>query len=113
MGSWGPEPWANDTASEWYDDLFEQTGFVLRVDGALRRDVAEDAETVRAAAYLVVALARGTVWPGDRRAVLELAASKLQEMVDREDELDLPDHHLDRVREELQVLQDRLAGGRG
>ncbi|QEL14163.1 DUF4259 domain-containing protein [Limnoglobus roseus] len=113
MGSWGPEPWANDTASDWYDDLFEQTGFARRVEEAMRLDVSGDEETVRAAAYLVVVLARGTVWPGDRRAVLELAASKLQEMLDREDELDLPDHHLDRVREELQVLRDRLAGGRG
>lgn len=110
MGSWGPEPWANDTASDWYNWIFEETGFALRVEEALRLDVVEDEETVRAAAYLVVALAHGTIWPGDRRSLLELAASKLQEMLDREDEVDLPDHHLDRIREELRVLQDRLSG---
>lgn len=110
MGSWGPEPWSNDTAADWYVSLFEQTGFAAKVEEALRLDVAEDVETVRAAAFVVVALARGTIWPGDRRALLELAAAKLQEMLDLEDELDLPDRHLELVRDELQALRDRLSG---
>ncbi len=82
MGAWGHEAWDNDDAADWFGDLFAKTKLAARVEKALNtKDVEEYAGRVRAAAYILVALGRGYIWPSeelDRH--LRLAIEKLEEI---------------------------------
>ena len=79
MSAWGPAAWDNDTAADWYGDLFDATALVRHVDDALARDPGVDPDVIRAAAHLLVQLGRVYIWPLrelDRQ--LPLAVRKLE-----------------------------------
>ena len=116
MGAWGTAAWDNDTASDWYSDLFHETGLARYVEEALSRGLGEqDPEVIRAAAYLVVALGcRAAIWPVellDRH--LSLAIEKL-EMAKAAEYQGYPafetaiDGELAELRSKLAVLRSRL-----
>jgi len=82
MGTWGPEPWANDRAADWFDAMFDATGLALHVEETLQRDIHEHAEEIGAAAFVLLALGRLYVGPGDKlERHLKLAASRLEEIL--------------------------------
>jgi hypothetical protein len=63
MSAWGIEPWANDSAADWFGDTFDQTGLAKYVEQTLNLDAEERHEEIRAAAYLVRLLGRTYIWP--------------------------------------------------
>ncbi len=63
MGTWGSSAWDNDSAADWYADLFEKTKLAQYVAETLGKDPEEEPEEVRAAAYFLVVLGKTYVWP--------------------------------------------------
>ncbi len=63
MGTWGPEPWDNDDAADWFGDLFEALPLVDKVlDG-----LSDESSTIQVAAiWMCVVLCRVYVWDIDR-----------------------------------------------
>ena len=81
MGAWGKAPWDNDAATEWFDDVMDESGLVLMVEAALALDVEDHHEEVRAAAYVLTALGHVYIWPVHKLdAHLELAVHKLRQI---------------------------------
>ena len=86
MGAWGTAAWDNDSAADWFGDLFDATGLAKHVEEALNRDPEDDPDVIRAAAFLLVQLGRVYIWPvHDLDAHLTLAISKLEAVRVREE----------------------------
>src|SRR5262249_17257550 len=63
MSAWGTAAWDSDAAADWFGDMFEATGLAKYVEETLEREPEEDTyEEIRAAAYMLVALGRVSVW---------------------------------------------------
>ena len=83
MGTWGPDTWDNDTAADWFADLFDRTPIVDRVLAGLR---STDGDVVRSALWLSVNLCRGYVWPIERfDETLEAAIRATEVLLDSRD----------------------------
>jgi hypothetical protein len=81
MGAWATGAYSNDGAAHWFDQMFVSTGLATYVEKTLRLDAAERHQEVRAAAYVMVCLGRGYIWPANLlEEHLTLAISKLQEI---------------------------------
>lgn len=79
MGTWGPAAWDNDSAADWFGDMFDATKLAAHVEETLLLDPEEDADEIRAAAYMLVALGRNYIWPiDDLDRHLALAIEKLE-----------------------------------
>ena len=77
MGTWGFEPWQNDSAADWADQLFDLTRLDLHVEETLHLAIAEYADEVRAAAAVLLRLEE--IWPRRARVrCLRLAISQLE-----------------------------------
>jgi len=63
VGTWGKQPWENDTAADFFGELWGGTPIVDRVLRALQSD---EGETIFAALWLCSELCRTYVWPIDR-----------------------------------------------
>lgn len=63
MGMWDIEPWDNDTAADWFGELFDKTTLRNAWLTGIQADPSYDPETVRAAAWLFTELGRVYVWP--------------------------------------------------
>ena len=83
MGAWGIEPWQNDPAQEWFDEMFSLTGLAGHIEETLSRKVDDFADEIRAAAFVVVALGK-EAWPAEAytRCAM-LARLRLTEMLER------------------------------
>ena len=82
MGTWGSLPWDNDTAADWFGEMFEQTKLVERVERTLKLSAAKHYDQIRAAASLVLLLGHTYVWPsGCLRRHQRLAAKRLEELL--------------------------------
>ncbi|MEQ8460629.1 MAG: DUF4259 domain-containing protein [Sandaracinaceae bacterium] len=107
MGAWGMAPWDNDSAADWFGDLFEAAPLAQFVEETLRRDARASPDQVRAAAALLVMLGRTYVWP--RKALeghLSLAIAQMK--IVREAHQGDPEWEA-AVDSELAVLEARLA----
>jgi hypothetical protein len=81
MGTWGSAAWENDAAADWFSDLFAQTGLASRIEETLKGDVEDEAQEMRAAASVLIALGHDFVWPlDDLDRHLTLAISRLEEI---------------------------------
>jgi hypothetical protein len=84
MGAWGMDPWDNDTAADWFGDLWDGTSMVDRVLAVLRAD--GDEATV-AALWFCSELCRVYVWPIDRYdETLDAAIAAADRILAGEDE---------------------------
>ena len=85
MGVWGDAPWDNDTAADWFGQIFDETQFADRIAEGLNADLDKHPEIVRAAAHVVYLLGRAYVWPaGSLKQHLQLAVDRLQALADRD-----------------------------
>ena len=112
MGTWGPAAWDNDSAADWFSDMFETTGLAAHVEDALRLDPRESPDEIRAAAHVLIALGRTYVWPiDDLDRHIALAIEKLEAVkaMFAEDE---PDFETT-IDDDLAVLKSRLRPPRG
>jgi len=65
MGAWGFAPWDDDSAADWFGDLFDEIPIAAKVEQTLNLDPEEYAAEIRAAASLLVMLGRTYIWPID------------------------------------------------
>ena len=83
MGAWGVEPWDNDTAADWFGELFESLD-VDKIQRAIEDE--EDYDTIRAACFVLATLGRVYVWPADRldelKTLLDTGIEHLTSMVE-------------------------------
>jgi Domain of unknown function (DUF4259) len=107
MGAWGVAPWDNDSAADWFGDLFDEIPLAARVEEILNADPEEYAEEIRAAAALLIMLGRTYMWPvDDMDRHLELAIAQMEKVQARyEDEPEFASA----VAEEIIVLKSRLS----
>jgi hypothetical protein len=82
MGAWGKEPYANDTACDFFAGAMEDGPLPEQIGKALESTYENE---VRAAAFLLEKVGYGYVYPHDKRdAHIELAIRRLQEMLENE-----------------------------
>jgi hypothetical protein len=65
MGSWGIKPYENDSAADWFGDLWEEFPLPSKVEETLKLDVDDSHEEIRAAAHVVLQLGDTYIWPAD------------------------------------------------
>lgn len=107
MGTWGLRPFDNDTAADWFGDLWDEVPLPKRVEKTLQQEVEEfNHDEIRAAAYVLIQLGHVYVWPiHDLEHHLELAVSKLKEVkkfYEGEEEFEKE------IQGEIDLLQERL-----
>ncbi len=82
MGLWGIQPWENDAAADWLDQLAEKTRLSDRIESALRLPL-EHIDEIRAAAFLLLQLGEAGTWLVDQPDRLAmLAIERLTEAVE-------------------------------
>jgi hypothetical protein len=108
MSAWGTSAWDNDAAADWFGEMFDATGLASYVEETLQRDVEENSDEIRAAAYLLVALGRVYIWPvHDLDSHLTLAISKLEEIKAMDVYQEVPEF-VKAIDEEIAILKSRL-----
>lgn len=81
MGTWENAPWDNDSAADWYGDLFDEIRLASKVEATLCGDPEEYADEIRAAAALLIMLGRTYMWPiDDIDRHLKLAISQMEKV---------------------------------
>lgn len=109
---WGPKPWENDRAADWFAGAIEDSGVALRVRTTLRKvldveDWDDESQTARAASYVLVQLARVYMWPIDSlKDDLGLGITALERVLLDEDYI-YADDIRDEVLAELNELKSR------
>jgi len=82
MGTWGSKAWENDTAADWFGDTWDACALPEIIDEALKLDVREYPEEVRAATFVVIQLAQTFVWPVEKiDEHVKLAHKQLKQLV--------------------------------
>jgi hypothetical protein len=108
MGTWDIQPWDNDKACEWFDDLFERTKLAKDVEDALHGNVENSHEEIRAAAAVLLFLGRPYIWPAyDLDRHLALAADRLEEVARVEVIAEAPEY-VEQIRAEIAELRSRI-----
>jgi len=84
MGAWGEEPWDNDSAADWFGDLWEGTPMGERTLEALRSG---EGEVMVAALWFCTQLCRVYVWPIDHLdETLDAAIAAADQLLAGDDE---------------------------
>ncbi|REJ87879.1 MAG: DUF4259 domain-containing protein [Planctomycetota bacterium] len=110
MGAWGYAPWDDDSAADWFGELFDEIPLASKVEEALSLDPEECAAEIRAAASLLVMLGRTYVWPIDNiDRHLELAIAQMEKV--RAVYEDEPEFSA-AVAEEIAILRSRRANAK-
>ena len=83
MGAWGYEPYANDTAADWFANTMDSnTPLPVAIGTALESSYESE---IRAAAFLLEKIAYGYIYPNKlREPHIETAIGKLQKMLESE-----------------------------
>jgi hypothetical protein len=72
MGDWGPEPWANDEAADWFHKLWRECDFSVLIDEIRNFDERNEGyESFRAASYVLQTLGNPYMWPAEHRTILK------------------------------------------
>jgi hypothetical protein len=88
VGTWGTEPWENDEAADWFGEFFEGIDVDARIEEAFAWEE-DNQERIRAACFLLGALGRVYVWPGDLdrlKGLHERGIELLARMLEPDDE---------------------------
>lgn len=108
MGAWGTAAWDNDSAADWYGELFDTTGLARHVEEALNCEPEEDPDVIRAAANVLVSMGRVYIWPiDDLDRHLRLAIQKLEAVRELE-EFQEAEGFVAAIDAELAELRSRL-----
>ena len=82
MGTWGHGPWDDDSAADWFGDLFDELPIASKVEHALNLDPDDCAPEIRAAAAMLIMLGRTYIWPiDDIDRHLKLAITQMEKAV--------------------------------
>ena len=81
MGAWGFAPWDDDSAADWFGDLFDEIPLASKVEKTLQLDPKEYSAEIRAASALLVMLGRTYIWPiDDIDRHLKLAITQMEKI---------------------------------
>jgi hypothetical protein len=81
MGCWGVKPFENDSAADWFGDLWEEFSVPAKVEETLKLDLDDAHEEIRAAAHILLQLGDTYIWPVDSiDPHCDLAARRLEEI---------------------------------
>jgi hypothetical protein len=108
MGCWGVKPYENDSAADWFGDLWDEFPVPLKVEETLKLDVEDSHEEIRAAAHLLIQLAEVYIWPVksiDRHC--DLAARRLEEI--KAMEIYSGDDFQSEMQKEIDFLRSRIS----
>lgn len=111
MGAWGKEPYANDTACDFFAVAMrgEKASLPEHIGAALNSGYEDE---VRAAAFLLEKVGYGYVYPHEKREEhLELAISKLQALLENEtwiNDWKNPDDMRAELRRQIDALHVKL-----
>ena len=110
MGTWGTKPWDSDEAADWFGELMDHTKLAAKVVDTLNKDIEDYGNEIRAAAAVLVMLGRTYIWPVDEMdGHLELAASKLESMLEKFDFSEAPEFK-EALQCEAKILRSRIQG---
>ena len=108
MGAWGLKPYENDSAVEWFDELWKQCPIPSKVEETLRLDLEDSHEEVRAAAHVLVQLGENYIWPVDSiDRHCDLAARRLEEM--KAMEIYSHEDFQTEMQKEIEILRSRIS----
>jgi len=108
MGAWGTEPYANDTAADWFGNNLSDKPLPEAIGEGLN---SRYEEVVRAAAFLLERVGYGYVYPYKlREGHLSLAIERLSAMLGSSwaDDWDKPDEARAALRRQIDGLRVRL-----
>ena len=81
MGAWGMAPWDDDSAADWFGNLFDEIPLAAKVEQTLNLAPEEYAAEIRAAASMLIMLGRTYVWPiDDIDRHLKLAITQMEKV---------------------------------
>lgn len=81
MGCWGVKPCENDSAADWFGDLWDEFPVPSRVEETMKLDLEDNHEEIRAAAHVLLQLGNTFIWPVDSLdRHCDLAAQRLEEI---------------------------------
>lgn len=108
MGAWDIQPWDNDSAADWFGDVFKCTKLASHVENALNLNPGDCHEQIRAAASLLIFLGRPYIWPiHDLNRHLALAADRLEQVARVEVIAEAP-KLVEQIRAEIEELRSRI-----
>jgi hypothetical protein len=108
MGCWGVKAYENDSAADWFGNLWDDCPVPARVEAALQLDLEDCHEEIRAAAHVLVQLGDTYIWPValiDKHC--DLAARRLEEIKAMEI-YDGADFQLE-IQKEIEILRSRIS----
>jgi|APSaa5957512622_1039677.scaffolds.fasta_scaffold137065_2 hypothetical protein len=109
MGAWDNTIWGNDSAADWFCELFEKTKLREKVRECLEMDMNLYCEDIRAAAYILIVLGRTYIWSGvqDLDDDLSLAIKRMEEL-QQHSYYNLPNDFGNHLKYETAILKHRL-----
>ena len=108
MDCWGVKPYENDSAADWFGDLWDEFPIPSKVEEALKLDLEDNHEKIRAAAHVLVQLGENYIWPvGSIERHCHLAARRLEEM--KAMEIYRGDDFQTEMRKEIEILRSRIS----
>jgi hypothetical protein len=110
MSAWGTKAYENDSAADWFGDLWDEFAVPAKVEATLNLDIEDCHEEIRAAAHLLVQLGDTYRWPvDDIDRHCSLAAKRLEEILSagifEEDETDF----IEEIKAEIEILRSRVS----
>lgn len=108
MGCWGVKPFENDSAADWFGDLWDEMPVPSKVEETLKLDLEDNHEEIRAAAHVLLQLGETYIWPVgfiDRHC--DLAARRLEEIKAMEIYSDA-DFQAE-IQKEIDILRSRIS----
>jgi hypothetical protein len=107
MGFWGPRPYQNDDAADWFRDLWEDFPVPEKIDQTLDLDVGTNHAHIRAAIHVLLQFGDTYQWPIDfLDRQLKTAIERLEEMLNAKIYPDVDTRR--EIRREIRILKSRL-----
>lgn len=108
MGTWGVKPFENDSAADWFGDLWDEFPVPSKVEETLKLDLEENHEEIRAAVHLLIQLGETYIWPVDSiDRHCDLAARRLEEIKRMEDYSE--EDFQEQLQKEIDILRSRIS----
>ena len=110
MSAWGTKAYENDSAADWFGDLWDEFAVPAKVEATLNLDIEDCHEEIRAAAHLLVQLGDTYRCPVDHiDRHCSLAAKRLEEILSagifEEDETEF----INEIKAEIDILRSRVS----
>jgi hypothetical protein len=108
MGCWGVKPYENDSAADWFGDLWDEFPVPSKVEETLKLDLEDNHEEIRAAAHILIQLGHTYIWPiGSKDRHCDLAARRLEEI--KATEIYSGDDFQSELQKEIEILRSRIS----